>query len=52
MNYQMVIVICPCCATPMDAPVDDMQREFECLSCGQAWRMAVEADRFTEHALT
>lgn len=47
-----VILLCPCCASTIDAqPGPDIQH-FECLSCGQSWSMVVDADRQAAHSLT
>lgn len=49
---EMVILVCPVCATPQDAPVCDEAKEFSCHICGQIWIMSVDVARFHEHALT
>ncbi len=47
-----VILICPCCASPVDATdTDGLEAEHECHGCGQRWLMVVDADRHAEHAL-
>ncbi len=46
-----VIIVCPCCASSIDAyPTDDLQ-EFECVSCGQTWTMLVDYDRISTFSL-
>lgn len=48
----MVVLLCPCCASPTDALVSCDPQDFECTACGQHWSMVVDADRIAEHALT
>lgn len=52
MPETTVILVCPCCASTVDAQARDEMQEFDCLSCGQQWQMIVDADRHAEHALT
>lgn len=48
---ELVILLCPCCASTIDAqPAEDPQN-FECVSCGQQWSMVVDQDRQAAHAL-
>lgn len=48
-----VILICPCCASAVDAQADNTQiQTFHCVSCGQTWQMVVDADRQAAHSLT
>lgn len=47
-----VILICPVCASPVDAQTGEQPDNFECVSCGQQWSMTVDADRHARHALT
>lgn len=47
-----VILVCPVCASPVDAQAGDRPQELECGSCGQQWTMVVDAARHAEHALT
>lgn len=47
-----VILICPCCASTVDADVRVEEQTFECLSCGQIWRMVVDVDRQATHSLS
>lgn len=48
-----VIVVCPCCASPVDAEDSDGDEiELQCGSCRQEWFMVVDADRHAEHSLT
>lgn len=49
MDY--VIVVCPCCASPVDAPVSDEPEKLDCEVCGQKWTMTVDRDRHAEYAL-
>lgn len=46
-----VIIICPCCASAVDAEAGDEPQEFQCVACGQSWSMVVDADRQATHAL-
>lgn len=47
-----VIVLCPCCASTLDAKVTTDQQDFTCVCCGQTWTMTVDAERLAAHALT
>lgn len=47
-----VIVICPCCASPVDARAAEQPQRLDCITCGQVWEMVVDARRQKEHALT
>lgn len=47
-----VILVCPCCASPVDAVTAGHEQDMECVACGQQWHMIVDADRVAEHALT
>jgi hypothetical protein len=47
-----VILVCPCCASPVDAQPGEAEQQFECSACQQVWRMVVDADRHAEYALT
>lgn len=47
-----VILVCPCCASAVDATTADTAQELECLSCEQQWLMVVDAHRQAAHALT
>lgn len=47
-----VIVICPCCASPVDAQDNQQQQCLVCLACGQTWFMRIDAERQKEYALT
>lgn len=47
-----VIVICPCCASPVDAEANDDECKLQCTACGQHWSMVVSAARQKEYALT
>lgn len=47
-----VILVCPCCASAVDAQAGETPQTFECVSCGQVWTMVVDADRQFTHSLT
>lgn len=47
-----VIVICPCCASPVDAEAGEQEQVLDCVSCGQRWSMVVDLHRQEEYALT
>lgn len=47
-----LIVICPCCASPVDAEAVKCEQKLECVACGQQWSMVVDRDRQAEFALT
>jgi hypothetical protein len=47
-----VVLLCPCCASPVDAEASIWEQKFLCQVCGQDWIMAVDADRVAEYALT
>lgn len=49
---EAVILVCPCCASTVEAHARDELQEFDCTGCGQQWLMVVDADRQAEHALT
>lgn len=46
-----VILLCPCCASPLDAHAGPGEQRFTCDVCGQVWSMVVDADRHAAHAL-
>ncbi len=46
-----VILICPCCASTVDAVAGPDPQTFTCVSCGQSWSMVVDRDRLAAHAL-
>lgn len=46
-----VILICPCCASSLDAHSSPDLQTFTCVSCGQTWTMVVDADRIAQHSL-
>jgi hypothetical protein len=52
MNDNAVVLLCPCCASPVDALAGPAPQALECVVCGQHWDMVVDADRQAEHALT
>lgn len=47
-----VVLVCPCCASPVDARTWPEEQEISCVACGQVWSMVVDAERFAEHSLT
>lgn len=47
-----VILICPCCASPVDAESKPEEQTLTCAACEQTWRMVVDAVRQAEHALS
>lgn len=47
-----VVLVCPCCASPVDAEAGLEIQLLLCSACGQIWRMVVDAARIAEHALT
>ncbi len=47
-----VILVCPVCASTLDAEADEGSQDFECVSCGQTWSMVVDAARHAIHSLT
>lgn len=47
-----VILICPCCASTVDAETGGQPQQFECVACGQQWSMVVDGDRLATHSLT
>lgn len=49
---ESVIIVCPCCASAVDAEADEKVQHFECVSCGQTWSMVVDAQRQATHSLT
>lgn len=52
MNNDMhVILVCPCCASPVDAQVAEQPQHLECEVCGQQWTMIVDHARHAEYAL-
>jgi len=51
-DHEPVILLCPCCASTLDADAGPDEQIFECISCGQNWSMVVSADRQTQHSLT
>jgi transposase len=51
-STQPVIVLCPCCASAIDALAGPHTQTFTCVSCGQTWQMVVDADRYAAHSLS
>ncbi len=46
------ILVCPCCASPVDAQPHSRPQNFECEVCEQKWTMVVDHKRTSEHSLT
>lgn len=46
------ILICPCCASTVDAEAKPEPQTFQCVTCGQMWTMVVDADRQATHSLS
>ncbi len=47
-----VIILCPCCASTVDAYAGDDPQDFDCVQCGQEWSMLVDSDRFSIYSLS
>jgi len=47
-----VILVCPTCASAVDAQAGEHEQTLECVACGQTWVMVVDATRVAAHALT
>lgn len=47
-----VILLCPCCASTVDAQALPQPQNFECISCGQTWVMVVDPARQAAYSLT
>lgn len=47
-----VILVCPCCASPVDAEVMIEIQQLSCGTCGQDWHMQVDVSRLEAYALT
>lgn len=47
-----VVLICPCCASTVDAEPREELQEFTCGICNQTWSMVVDADRYASHSLS
>lgn len=52
MDYRAVVLLCPCCASPVDAVAGEQEQALTCDACDQSWRMVVDAARIAEYALT
>ncbi len=52
MTPEPVILLCPCCASTVDAEDGPNPQRFECVSCGQTWTMVVDRDRQAAHSLS
>lgn len=52
MEQRAVVLVCPCCASPVDAVAGPTKQSLSCDACGQIWSMVVDADRIAEYALT
>ncbi len=46
------IVLCPCCASAVDALSHPELQELTCPHCGQRWLMGGDAQRLAAHSLT
>ncbi len=46
-----VILLCPCCASTVDAHPGPQPQYLHCGTCGQAWQMVVDAERQAAHSL-
>lgn len=51
MRRTSVILVCPCCASTVDADSDPDPQNFTCTCCGQTWSMVVDADRQASYSL-
>jgi hypothetical protein len=49
---EAVILLCPCCASTVDAHTDPEPQQLECATCGQTWTMIVDRERQAAHSLT
>lgn len=47
-----VVLVCPCCASRVDAITRSQPQQLECVSCGQVWTMIVDSARLAEYSLT
>lgn len=47
-----VVLVCPCCASPVDAVAGPDTQELTCISCEQVWSMVIDAHRLDTHSLT
>jgi len=59
MKLIKVVLVCPCCASPVDAEVLPhgepgwaAHTTLHCVACGQRWQMSIDTRRIEEHALT
>lgn len=46
-----VILVCPCCSSPVDAEGGPHSQDFVCHICGQQWSMVVDANRVNIYSL-
>lgn len=46
-----VILVCPCCASPLEATPDPCPQAFACENCEQQWTMTVDRNRVLFHSL-
>lgn len=46
-----VILVCPCCASTVDAHVATNPQLLTCGACGQTWHMVVDRDRQARYSL-
>ncbi len=49
---RQVIIVCPCCASALDAEATPDPQTFQCVTCEQVWVMVVDADRQDTHSLS
>ncbi len=49
---ETVILLCPCCASTVDAVAGPSEQHLYCGCCGQTWVMVVDAVRQADHSLT
>jgi uncharacterized protein YbaR (Trm112 family) len=52
MEQRTVVLLCPCCASPVDAIAGAQEQSLTCEVCDQSWRMVVDSARIAEYALT
>jgi hypothetical protein len=46
------VLVCPCCASPVDAVADPDIQDLTCGVCDQVWQMVVDPLRIAQYALT
>lgn len=47
-----VILLCPVCASTVDAVAAEAEQQLTCVSCGQTWVMVVDRERHDTHSLS